>query len=194
LFLNEDIVFAWRCRVSVERKGLMEFRGQKVTIIGEDVKVGEQAPEFSALTMDWSSMNALESTQGKVRIIGSLPSLSTAVCDRETRKFNIEASSMSDDIAILMVSMDLPFTLSQWCAAAGVDRVITLSDQRDAEFGEKFGVLLKELGIFRRAVFVVDPNGKIDYVEYLPSLGDEPDYEAVLEAARKALVMTRNME
>lgn len=194
LFLNEDIVFAWRCRVSVERKGLMEFRGQKVTIIGEDVKVGEQAPEFSALTMDWSSMNALESTQGKVRIIGSLPSLSTAVCDRETRKFNIEASSMSDDIAILMVSMDLPFTLSQWCAAAGVDRVITLSDQRDAEFGEKFGVLLKELGIFRRAVFVVDPNGKIDYVEYLPTLGDEPDYEAVLEAARKALVLTRNME
>jgi len=194
LFLNEDIVFAWRCRVSVERKGLMEFRGQTVTIIGEDVKVGEQAPEFSALTMDWASMNALESTQRKVRIIGSLPSLSTAVCDRETRKFNIEASSMSDDIAILMVSMDLPFTLSQWCAAAGVDRVITLSDQRDAEFGEKFGVLLKELGIFRRAVFVVDPNGKIDYVEYLPSLGDEPDYEAVLEAARKALVMTRNME
>ncbi len=194
LFLNEDIVFAWRCRVSIERKGLMEFRGQKVTIIGEDVKVGEQAPEFSALTMDWSSMNALESTQGKVRIIGSLPSLSTAVCDRETRKFNIEASSMSDDIAILMVSMDLPFTLSQWCAAAGVDRVITLSDQRDAEFGEKFGVLLKELGIFRRAVFVVDPNGKIDYVEYLPTLGDEPDYEAVLEAARKALVLTRNME
>lgn len=180
--------------MSVERKGLMEFRGQKVTIIGEDVKVGEQAPEFSALTMDWSSMNALESTQGKVRIIGSLPSLSTAVCDRETRKFNIEASSMSDDIAILMVSMDLPFTLSQWCAAAGVDRVITLSDQRDAEFGEKFGVLLKELGIFRRAVFVVDPNGKIDYVEYLPTLGDEPDYEAVLEAARKALVLTRNME
>jgi thiol peroxidase len=194
LFLNEDIVFAWRCRVSVERKGLMEFRGQTVTIIGEDVKVGEQAPEFSALTMDWSSMNALESTQGKVRIIGSLPSLSTAVCDRETRKFNIEASSMSDNIAILMVSMDLPFTLSQWCAAAGVDRVITLSDQRDAEFGEKFGVLLKELGIFRRAVFVVDPNGKIDYVEYLPTLGDEPDYEAVLEAARKALVLTRNME
>jgi thiol peroxidase len=101
---------------------------------------------------------------------------------------------MSDDIVIMMVSMDLPFTLSQWCAAAGVDRVITLSDQRDAEFGEKFGVLLKELGIFRRAVFVVDPNGKIDYAEYLPKLGDEPDYEAVLEAARKALVLTRNME
>jgi len=194
VILSEDNVFAWRSRVSIERKGLMEFRGQEVTIIGEDIKVGEQALEFSALTMDWSSMNALESTQGKVRIIGSLPSLSTAVCDRETRKFNIEASSLSNDIAILMVSMDLPFTLSQWCAAAGVDRVVTLSDQRDAEFGEKYGVLLKELGIFRRAVFVVDPNGKIDYVEYLPTLGDEPDYEAVLEAARKALVLTRNME
>ena len=97
--------------MSIERKGLMEFRGQEATIIGEDIKVGEQAPEFSALTMDWSSMNALESTQGKVRIIGSLPSLSTAVCDRETKKFNIEASSLSNDIAILMVSMDLPLSL-----------------------------------------------------------------------------------
>ena len=139
-------------------------------------------------------MNTLESTQGKVRLIGSLPSLSTAVCDRETRKFNIEASSLSNDIAILMLSMDLPFTLNQWCTAAGVDRVINLSGQRDAEFGEKYGVLLKELDVFRRAVFVVDPNGKIDYVDYLPTLEDEPDYETVLEAARKALVLTRNME
>jgi thiol peroxidase len=168
----------------------MEFRGQEVTIIGEDIKVGEKAPEFSALTIDWSSVKALESTQGKVRIIGSLPSLSTAVCDRETRKFNVEASALGDEIAILMVSMDVPFTLSQWCAAAGVEQVITLSDQRDAEFGEKYGVLLKELGVFRRAVFVVNPDGILDYVEYLPTLGDEPDYEAVLEAARKALVLT----
>ncbi len=176
--------------MSIERKGLFKFRGREVTIVGDDIKVGERAPEFRALSMDWSMMNALESSQGKVRIIGSLPSLNTAVCDRETRRFNIEASSLGEDIVIFMVSKDSPFTLSQWCGAAGVDRVITLSDQRDADFGEKYGVLLKELGVLRRAIFVVNPQGIVDYVEYLPTLGDEPDYEAVLDAARRAVDLT----
>jgi thiol peroxidase len=173
--------------VSIERKGLMSFRGQEVTILGKDVKVGEQAPEFTAQRVDWSWMPALESTSGKVRIIGSLPSLSTAVCDRETNKFNFEATALSEEIEILMVSMDLPFTLSQWCAAAGVERVVTLSDHKNADFGRKYGVLLKEPRIFRRAVFVVDTSDKLVYVEYLPVLGEEPDYEAVLDAARRAL-------
>ena len=100
----------------VERKGLIEFRGKDVTVVGEDLRVGDQAPEFSVLTMDWTWMNALEDTQGKVRIVGSLPSLNTAVCDRETKRFNSEAGSLGGDIAILMVSMDLPWTLNQWCA------------------------------------------------------------------------------
>lgn len=174
--------------MSIERKGLFEFRGQDVTILGEDIQVGEQVPDFSVMTKDWSWINALESQQGKIRIIGSLPSLSTAVCDRETRRFNQSAASLSSDIAILMVSMDLPFTLNQWCAAADIEQVITLSDHFHAEFGEKYGVLIKELRIFRRAVFVIDASGKAVYTEYLPALGDEPDYDAVLEAARNALV------
>jgi len=173
--------------LAVERKGLIEFRGQDVTVVGEDIRVGDQAPEFSVLTMGWAWMKALEDTQGKVRIIGSLPSLNTAVCDRETKKFNSEAGSLGSDVAILMVSMDLPWTLNQWCAAAGVDQVITLTDHKNAEFGKKYGVLLKELRIFRRAVFVVDRSGKVVYVEYMPSIGDEPDYSLVLEAARNAL-------
>jgi thiol peroxidase len=171
----------------IERVGLFEFRGQNVTIVGEDIKVGDQAPEFSALTRDWVWMSALESTQGKVRIIGSLPSLSTSVCDRETKKFNQEAAALSDDVAILMVSMDLPFTQAQWCAAEEIERVITLSDHKNTDFGPKYGVLLKELNIFRRAVFVADRSAKVVYAEYLPVLGDEPDYEAVLAAARHAL-------
>jgi len=171
----------------VERKGLIEFRGQDVTVVGEDIRVGDQAPEFFVLTMDWTWMNALEDTQGKVRIVGSLPSLNTAVCDRETKKFNSEAGSLGSDVAILMVSMDLPWTLNQWCAAAGVEQVTTLSDHKNSEFGIKYGVLLKELRIFRRAVFVLDRSGKVVYVEYTPSLGDEPDYSLVLEAARNAL-------
>ena len=171
----------------VERKGLIEFRGQDVTVVGEDIRVGDQAPEFFVLTMDWTWRNALEDTQGKVRIVGSLPSLNTAVCDRETKKFNSEAGSLGSDVAILMVSMDLPWTLNQWCAAAGVEQVTTLSDHKNSEFGIKYGVLLKELRIFRRAVFVLDRSGKVVYVEYTPSLGDEPNYSLVLEAARNAL-------
>ncbi len=173
--------------MGVERKGLIEFRGQDVTVVGEDIRVGDQAPEFSVLTMDWTWMNALEDTQGKVRIVGSLPSLNTAVCDRETKRFNSEAGSLGGDVAILMVSMDLPWTLNQWCAAAGVEQVITLSDHKNSEFGKKYGVFIKELRIFRRAVFVLDRSGKVVYVEYTPSLGDEPDYSLVLEAARNAL-------
>ena len=171
----------------VERKGLIEFRGKDVTVVGEDLRVGDQAPEFSVLTTDWTWMNALEDTQGKVRIIGSLSSLNTAVCDRETKRFNSEAGSLGGDIAILMVSMDLPWTLNQWCAAAGVEQVTTLSDHKNLEFGKKYGVLIKELRIFRRAAFVLDRSGKVVYVEYTPSLGDEPDYSLVLEAARNAL-------
>ena len=174
--------------MSNERKGIMEIRGQDVTIIGDDVRVGEQVPEFTVMTKDWSWIEALDSQQGKVRIIGSLPSLSTDVCDRETRLFNESAASLSSEISIMMVSMDLPFTLNQWCAAAGIEQVTTLSDHFHAEFGEKYGVLIKELRIFRRAVFVIDAVGKAVYAEYLPALGNEPDYDAVLEAAKNALV------
>lgn len=170
-----------------ERKGLMVFRGQDVTVLGGDIRIGDQAPEFSVISKDWSTFKGLEFTQGKVRIIGSLPSLSTGVCDRETKKFNLEALSLGDNISILMISMDLPWTLSNWCAAAEVNQVITLSDHHQGDFGKKYGVLLKEPRVFRRAVFVVDQEGKVVYVEYLPSLGDEPDYPKVLEAARRAL-------
>ena len=174
--------------MSNERKGIMEFRGQDVTIVGDDIQVGEQAPEFTVMTKDWTWIEALASQQGKVRIIGSLPSLSTDVCDRETRRFNESAASLSREISIMMVSLDLPFTLNQWCAAAGIEQVTTLSDHFHAEFGEKYGVLIKELRIFRRAVFVIDAAGKAVYAEYLPALGNEPDYDAVLEAAKNALV------
>ncbi len=171
----------------VERKGLLQFHGQDVTVVGPDIRVGQPAPEFSATTKDWQDIQALESTAGKVRIIGSLPSLNTSVCDRETRRFNQEAAALGEAVAILMVSMDVPFTLNNWCAAAGVEKVVTLSDYKRGEFGEKYGVLLKEHRIFRRAIFVVDRQGIVRYAAYMPALGDEPDYAAVLEAARKAL-------
>ncbi|UCH60147.1 MAG: thiol peroxidase [Anaerolineales bacterium] len=171
----------------VERKGLINFAGEDATVIGVDLEVGQFAPEFTARAIDWSLVKGIESTSGKVRIIGSLPSLSTSVCDRETRRFNQEAASLGDEIAILMLSMDLPFTQRNWCAAAGIERVTTLSDYMNGEFGEKYGVLLKDYRVFRRAIFVVGRDDKFVYVEYLPAIGNEPDYDAVLRAARVAL-------
>jgi len=173
--------------MDIERQGVLEFRDKGVTIIGADVKVGEQAPEFSASDVNWQWIDALQSTQGKVRIIGSLLSVSTSVCDRETRRFNEEAAALGADIAVLMVSMDLPFTQKNWCAAAGIDKVTTLSDAKEAQFGKRYGLLLKEPWILRRAIFVVDKKDKVVFAAYMPKLGDEPDYPAVLEAARKAL-------
>jgi len=172
--------------MSTERFGLVKHAGKDVTIVGDDLQVGHKAPDFTAQMPDWSLMEALASTRGKVRIIGSLPSLNTSVCDRETRRFNQEAAGLGDDIVILMVSMDLPYTQKDWCAAAGIDQVITLSDHLTAEFGVKYGVLIKENRILRRAIFVVDKHDQIVYVAYMPAIGEEPKYDEVLQAARMA--------
>jgi thiol peroxidase len=173
--------------MATQRKGLLKFAGQDVTIVGNDITVGQKAPEFTAQAQDWSVFHGLGNTRGKVRIIGSLPSINTSVCDRETRRFNQEAAALGENLAILMVSMDLPYTLKNWCAAAGVDKVITLSDHISVEFGEKYGVLILENRIFRRAIFVVDQNDEVIYAAYMPALGEEPKYDEVLAAAKKAI-------
>ncbi len=179
--------------MSIERFGIFRFAGQDKTILGADLQVGQPAPEFIAQANDWSETKGLASTNGKVRIIGSLPSLSTSVCDRETRRFNQEAASLGDGVAILMLSMDLPWTQKNWCGSAGIDKVTTLSDHKLAEFGEKYGVLVKELRILRRAIFVVDANDRIVYAAYMPELGNEPNYAEVLDAARTALAGMQSM-
>ena len=132
-------------------------------------------------------MHGIGDTTGKVRIIAAVPSLDTDTCDRETRRFNQEAAGLSEDIVIEVISTDLPYAQKRWCGAAGVDRVMVLSDHMTAEFGEKYGCLIKERRTLRRAVFVVDRQDKITYAAYMPALGVEPNYEEVLEAARAAL-------
>ncbi len=174
--------------MTFERFGIVKFRGQAVTVLGADLKPGEAAPEFTVQNLDWAPFRGLADTQGKVRIISSVLSLETDVCDRETRRFNQEAAALSKDVAILVISHDLPFTQKRWCGAAGVDQVIVLSDHMSAEFGVKYGLLIKEARILRRAIFVVDRTGKLTYVAYMPALGEEPNYSEVLEAARAALV------
>ena len=174
--------------MATERFGLIKVGGKDATVMGDDLKVGGKAPDFTVQDTDWTSKRGLADTAGKVRIIAAVPSLDTDVCDRETRRFNQEAASLSKDIVIEVISTDLPYTQKRWCGAAGVEQVMTLSDHMTAEFGEKYGVLIKERRILRRAVFVVGRDDKLVYVAYMPALGDEPNYPEVLEAAKKALL------
>ena len=173
--------------MTTERFGIIKVGGRDATVIGDDVKVGDAAPEFTVHALDWSLTRGLADTKGKVRIIAAVPSLDTDVCDRETRRFNQEAAALGKDIVIQTISTDLPYAQKRWCGAAGVDQVMVLSDHQNAEFGEKYGVLIKERRILRRAVFVVGRDDKIVYAAYMPALGDEPNYEEVIEAAKKAL-------
>jgi len=176
--------------MSTERFGLIQVGGKDATVVGDDLHVGQTAPDFTAQAQDWTVVRGLADTAGKVRIIAAVPSLDTDVCDRETRRFNQEAASLSNDIAIEVISTDLPYTLKRWCGAAGVDQVQTLSDHMNTELGIKYGVLIKERRILRRAVFVVGRDDRLVYVAYMAKLGDEPDYPAVLDAARKALAVS----
>jgi len=157
------------------------------TILGDDVKVGDIAPEFTSMLPGWKPINPLQESKGKVIILSAVPSIDTETCDRETRRFNEEASKLGDDIIIYTVSTDFPFAQKRWCGAAGVERVKLVSDVLDAEFGLKYGLLIKERRFFRRAVFIVDREGKLTYVNYLPVLGQEPDYDEVIAEAKKAL-------
>ncbi len=173
--------------MATERFGLIKVGGKEATVIGDDVQVGQAAPEFTAHALDWSLVRGLADTKGKVRILAAVPSLDTDTCDRETRRFNTEAAALDKDIVIQTVSMDLPYAQKRWCGAAGVEQVTVLSDHQNAEFGEKYGVLIKERRILRRAVFVIGRDDKIVYAAYMSALGEEPNYAEVLEAAKQAL-------
>ncbi|XCS12122.1 thiol peroxidase [Aeribacillus pallidus] len=160
------------------------FKGNPVTLLGNEVKVGDKAPDFKVLANDLSEVT-LADTKGQVRIISVVPSIDTGVCDAQTRRFNEEASKL-DNVKILTISMDLPFAQKRWCGANGVENVQLLSDHRDASFGQAYGVLIKELRLLARAVFVVDSNDNVTYVEYVSEATNHPNYEAAIEAAKAA--------
>lgn len=169
-----------------ERKGLITMKGSPLTLVGNEVKVGDAAPDFEVVANDLSLVR-LSAFRGKVCIISSVPSLDTAVCDTMTRRFNEEAGKLGDEVAVLTISMDLPFAQKRWCGAAGVNNVQTLSDHRNASFATAYGVLIKKLRLLARAVFVVDKDGVIRHIEVVDELTNEPDYEAVLKAVKRLL-------
>ena len=167
-----------------ERAGIVTMKGNPLTLLGDEPKVGEAAPDFEVLDNNLSPVK-FSSFRGKVSIISTVPSLDTPVCDMETRRFNDEAGKLGADVNILTISMDLPFAQKRWCGAAGVDKVITLSDHREASFGKAYGVLIKELRLLARAVFVVDREGTIQYIQFVNEMTEEPDYNAVLDAVKQ---------
>lgn len=168
-----------------ERQGAVTLRGNPLTLLGPELKVGEQAPDFKLTGNDMKPVT-LADTAGKVRILCSVPSLDTPVCDMETRRFNEEAGKLPG-VEVLTVSMDMPFAQKRWCGAAGVDHVRTLSDYQDHSFGPAYGVLIQELKFESRAVFVLDKSNTIRHVEYVKEVGEHPNYEAAIAAAKKLL-------
>lgn len=166
-----------------ERPGITTIHGNPLTLVGNEVQVGDEAPDFSALDHELNPVG-LDAFEGKVLVLSSVPSLDTPVCDTETRRFNEEAARLGDDVAIVTVSMDLPFAQKRWCGAAGIENIVTLSDHRDVSFGTAYGVLIKELRLLARAVFVVDRERTVRYVQLVKEVTEEPHYEAALAAVR----------
>ena len=162
------------------------LHGNPLHLEGAEPVVGAPAPDFVCTDNDMGARRRTDYA-GKVLLVASVPSLDTPVCDLETKRFNSEAASLSENVQVLVVSMDLPFAQKRWCGAAGIENLQTLSDHRDASFGTNWGVLVRELRLLARAVFVVDRDGILRHVQIVPEMGDEPDYAAALQAV-KALV------
>jgi len=167
-----------------ERPGAATFRGNPITLIGPELKPGDKAPDFR-LNKSLLEEVTLADFAGKIKLISVVPSLDTGVCDAQTRRFNEEAASLGDHVVVLTVSVDTPFAQSRWCGAAGVDRVVTLSDFKHRSFGENYGVLIKELGLDMRSVFIVDAEDTIRYVQYVKEMTEHPDYEKAIEAVKQ---------
>ena len=168
----------------MERKGIITFQGNPLTLTGNEIRVGDKAPDFTVLTGELKEIG-LKDFAAKVKVISVTPSLDTPVCDLQARMFNAEAAKLPADVAVLNISMDLPFAISRVCTSAGIDKVKALSDHRDASFGNGYGVLIKELRLLARAIFIIDKEDVIRYIQIVPELTNEPDYEKALEALKK---------
>ena len=163
---------------------MVTFQGRPVTLVGPELHAGDEAPDFTVVGPDLRPIS-LSSSAGTVRLIASVPSLDTPVCDMEARRLNDEASKL-DGVTVLTVSADLPFAQQRWCGASDAADIHVASDHRDLSFGQAYGVAVKELRVLARAVFVVDANDRVVYCEYVPEAGEQPNYEAALQAVRSA--------
>ena len=166
-----------------ERTGVITFKGNPMTLIGPEIKVGDKAPDFAVVDNAMQPVT-LASSAGKTRIFSVVPSLDTPVCHQQTVRFNEEAGKLGDDAILYTVSLDLPMAQKRWCGAESADNIVAVSDYRDRSFGENWGVLIKELKLLARSVFVVGPDDKVKYVQIVPEVTEFPDYDAAIAAAK----------
>ncbi len=174
----------------MERTGIITRKGKNLTLVGPDLRIGDKAPDFTVLDGTLAEVK-LGDFSGKTKIISVTPSLDTPVCDLQLRRFNREAASLPHDVAVLNISMDLPFAITRFCSIAGIDRAKALSDHRDASFGTSYGVLIKELRLLARSIFIIDKKNVIRYKEIVPEQSNHPDYDKALQALRDIAGMAK---
>lgn len=170
--------------MTTERMNIAHMKGEPLTLLGEEIKIGQKAPTVK-ISDDKLNLVEFNYIPGKTVVISSVPSLDTSVCDKQTRYFNQAAKELVNT-EIITISMDLPFAQARWCEAAHADRITTYSDYREASFGKAYGLLIKELHLLSRAVFIIDKNGIIIYSQYVPEISEQPDYEDVLKTLSKS--------
>ncbi len=168
-----------------ERSGVVTLSGNPFTLLGPELGPGDPAPAFTVVNQDLAPVTLADSA-GKTRLISVVPSLDTPICELQTKRFHEEAARLPESVAVLTISMDLPFAQQRFCTTHGIDRIQVLSDYRDASFGAAYGVLIKELRLLARSIFVVDPDDVIRYVQIVPEVTDHPDYGAALRAVAAA--------
>ena len=166
-----------------ERTGLVTFVGKPVTLTGNEIKVGDKAPDFTGINQNLEPVS-LSSFKGKTVVVAIYPSIDTGVCQKQNRKFNEVANSM-EDVVVLSVSLDLPFAQKRFCLAEGLDSIVTLSDHKEREFGNKYGFLIKELALLARGTVIIDKEGTVQLVEIVPEIATEPDYDTALSLLEK---------
>lgn len=170
----------------MERTGIITMKGKPLTLVGPELKPFDKAPDFTVVDQNLTP-RTLADFEGKFKVISVTPSLDTPVCDLQIHWFNEEAATQSGDVVVINVSMDLPFAIRRFCTASGIDKAVALSDHRDASFGTNWGVLIKELRLLARSIFIVDPANVVRYVQIVPEQSNEPDYEAAIEALKTLL-------
>lgn len=170
----------------MERPGAVTFKGQPLTLVGPEIKPGDKAPDFTIIDQSLNPVS-LKDYAGKIVLLSVVPSLDTGICSAQTKQFNEEAAKLPEDVAILTISMDLPFAQARFCGTEHIDRVKVLSDHRDASFAQAYGTLVKELRLETRAIFVIDRDGTVRYAEYVPEIASHPNYDAALEAVKALL-------
>ena len=185
------LIYMRRKGIAMDKTGVITMKGKPLTLAGTDIRVNDKAPEFTVLTGDLAEVRLSDFGKGTVKVVSVTPSLDTPTCDLQLRRFNHEAGLLPHDVVVLNISMDLPFAVSRFCTTAGIDKARGLSDHRDASFGNAYGVLIKELRLLARSIFIIDKDNVVRYKEIVPEQSSHPDYDKALAALHNIIGLSK---